>query len=150
MHWHFFATSHGKGVVDGIGGSVKGSVHRKILAGRVVQTVKQVAEIAQDCHTNVIIQYVSADEIAEDKNMLDEQWKHIKTLPGTQKIHSIMSANDGKVRAAEVSTGISHHYTLFGNSKVSPLAPAVASSSISQQNQSDHSSSTAYQDNGSL
>ena len=28
---HFFAKSHGKGVVDGIGGSVKGSVHRKIL-----------------------------------------------------------------------------------------------------------------------
>lgn len=45
-----------------------------------------------------------------------------------------MSANDGKVRVAEVSTGIYHHYTLFENPKTSPLAPAVASSSISQQN----------------
>ena len=98
IHCYFFAKSHGKGVVDGIGGSVKGSMHRKILAGRVIQTAKQVAEIAQESYTNVIIQYVSADEIAEDKNMLDERWKYIKTLPGTQKIHSVMSANDGQVR----------------------------------------------------
>ena len=91
--------------MDGVGGSVKGSVHRKIFAGRVIQTAKQVAEIAQECHTNLIIQYISADEIAEDKKMLDEWWKYIKTLPGTQKIHSVMSANNGKVIAAEVSTG---------------------------------------------
>ena len=32
IHWHFFATSHRKGVVGGTGGSVKGSVHRKNLS----------------------------------------------------------------------------------------------------------------------
>ena len=101
----FFSTSHGKGVVDGIGGSVKGSVHCKILSGRVVHTEKQVAEVAQACHTIVVIKYVSASDITHDKAMLEEWWKNIKTLPRTHKMHSIISTKDGKVKAAEVSTG---------------------------------------------
>lgn len=28
LKWHYFATGHGKGMVDGIGGSVKGAVQR--------------------------------------------------------------------------------------------------------------------------
>lgn len=35
IQWLFCATSHGKGVVDGIGGSVKGSEHCKILSGEL-------------------------------------------------------------------------------------------------------------------
>ena len=105
IQWHFFSTSHGKGVVDGIGGSVKGSVHCKILSGRVVHTEKQVAEVAQACHTIVVIKYVSASDITHDKAMLEEWWKNIRTLPGTHKMHSIISTKDGKVKAAEVSTG---------------------------------------------
>ena len=71
LKWHSFTTSHGKGVVDGIGGSMKGSVHCKILSGRVIQTAKQVAEVAQACHTIVVIKYVSANDITHDKAMLD-------------------------------------------------------------------------------
>ena len=81
IQWHFLATSYGKGVVDSIGGSVKRSAHRKILLGRVTQTAEQVAEVAQACHTNVVIIYVSADDITHDTAMLEEQWKKIKMLP---------------------------------------------------------------------
>ena len=70
---HFFANSHGEGVVDCIGGSVKGSVQCKIFSRRVIQTAKQVAEVAQMCHTNVVIKYVSADDITHNKAML-EKW----------------------------------------------------------------------------
>ena len=30
--WQYFATSHGKGVVDGIGGSAKAGVRRKVMS----------------------------------------------------------------------------------------------------------------------
>ena len=30
--WKFSATSHGKGVVDGVGGKVKSTVRRKVLS----------------------------------------------------------------------------------------------------------------------
>lgn len=35
MTWDFFAPGHGKGAVDGIGGTVKRAVHQRILAGQV-------------------------------------------------------------------------------------------------------------------
>ena len=35
-HWNFFATSHGKGENDGIGGDVKNAVWRKTLQLKVV------------------------------------------------------------------------------------------------------------------
>ena len=34
--WSFFATSHGKGPIDGIGGEVKRSVWREVLKGKAV------------------------------------------------------------------------------------------------------------------
>ena len=111
-------------MVDGIGGSLKGSVHHKILSGRVVQTVKQVAEVAQACYTNVVIKYVSADDITHDKAMLEEQWRNIKTLPGTQKMHSIIPTKDGKVKAAE--------YTLSANVEASQSSQNVSISSSLQ------------------
>jgi hypothetical protein len=30
VNWHFFATSHGKGAVNGVGGSIKRAVHTAI------------------------------------------------------------------------------------------------------------------------
>ena len=30
--WKFSATSHGKGVVDGVGGKIKSSVHKKVVS----------------------------------------------------------------------------------------------------------------------
>lgn len=31
LTWNFFATSHGKGAVDGVGGAIKRLVHRQIM-----------------------------------------------------------------------------------------------------------------------
>ena len=120
IQWHFFATSHGQGVVDGTGGSVKGSVHCKILSGIVIQTAKQVAEVSQVCHTTVVIKYVSADDITHDKAMLEEWWKNIKTVPGTTKMYSI------------ISTGTFKEHTLSANAKASQSSQNVNVSSSLQ------------------
>lgn len=37
VHWHFFATSHGKGSVDGIGGQVKRDAWLAALSGAKIQ-----------------------------------------------------------------------------------------------------------------
>ena len=36
LSWSFFATDHGKGVVDGIGGTLKRDVHKAALAKNIV------------------------------------------------------------------------------------------------------------------
>ena len=60
--------------------------------------------VHQACHTNVVIKYVSANDISHDKAMLEEQWKNIKKLPVNQKMPSIIPTKDGKVTAAEILT----------------------------------------------
>ena len=44
--WKFSATSHGKGVVDGVGGKIKSSVRRKVMG-------KGERIIVQDCESFV-------------------------------------------------------------------------------------------------
>ena len=60
--------------------------------------------------------------------MLDDWWKYIKNLSGAQKIHSIMSANKGKVRAA--GTGIrlfqlEHKFTLHPNVRAAEVSAGI-------------------------
>lgn len=46
--WHFFATSHGKGIIDGIGGTVKRSVWRAVRNGSArASTPYQFYEVAE-------------------------------------------------------------------------------------------------------
>ena len=46
IDWNFFATSHGKGVVDGIGGSTKRMIWNRIRSGRVVNTPRECFEVS--------------------------------------------------------------------------------------------------------
>ena len=36
IEWHYFEANHGKGCVDGIGGTVKHAVYRHVLSKQVV------------------------------------------------------------------------------------------------------------------
>ena len=48
IHWNSFATSHGKGVVDGIGGTVKRAVWRYVRSKQAhITNAMEYAEIAQ-------------------------------------------------------------------------------------------------------
>lgn len=63
--WNFFATSHGKGVVDGIGGSVKRVVWRQILAGKLITTAEEFAETAAKHCPHLKIKFISSTTINE-------------------------------------------------------------------------------------
>jgi hypothetical protein len=45
--WNFFATSHGKRVVDGLGGTVKWSVWRAVKSGSQLKNAKQFYQVAK-------------------------------------------------------------------------------------------------------
>ncbi|CAF1214726.1 unnamed protein product [Didymodactylos carnosus] len=50
--WHFFATSHGKGVVDGIGGSIKRVDWSAVLGGDVCRWAPDFLKIAAENNQN--------------------------------------------------------------------------------------------------
>ncbi len=88
--WNFFATSHGKGAVDGIGGAVKRAVHRHILARRCQPAnAEQFAHCAQEAVPNISVQYISSSDIHASKQKLDEQWEDIRPISGIHGMHHV-------------------------------------------------------------
>ena len=72
LKWNFFATSHGKGVVDGLGGSVKGSVWRHIRSGQAhIPTAEQYTSVAKECDPNVLIHFIPKSSIDNMNAFLD-------------------------------------------------------------------------------
>lgn len=96
MDWSFFATAHGKGPIDGIGGTVKRVVWRRILREQaVINSAKEFAEVASTACPGINILFVSNEEVQAVMKELDEVWseKAPKTIPNTRKYHFFKAIN---------------------------------------------------------
>ena len=88
--WSFFATAHGKGPIDGIGGEVKRQVWRAELQGKiVVRDAEHFADEATHLCPNIFILYCPKDSITEMTAHVRDRWKSCSPLPGTQSFHFI-------------------------------------------------------------
>ena len=87
--WDFFATSHGKGSVNGVGGGVKRGVHQNVMSRQeVVKTAEDYSRVAAEVCPNVTILYITEDEILVCRDLLDSLvFYGSKTLPGTRRMH---------------------------------------------------------------
>ena len=93
--WSFFATSHGKGPIDGIGGEVKRSVWREVLKGKAVfNDAFGFYQVASKLNAKINILYVSQTDIEGLTVNLQKRWDNSKTVVGTQAFHFIKP--DGK------------------------------------------------------
>ena len=86
IQWHFFETNHGKGCVDGIGGTVKDAVYRHVLSKQVVIASPQIfAEYA-----NKICQGISVLFVEDlDLSYHDECRANAQYVKGTLQVHFI-------------------------------------------------------------
>ncbi|KAJ4440626.1 hypothetical protein ANN_08773 [Periplaneta americana] len=90
INWHFFATSHGKGAVNGIGGTVKRNVFDGVRAGRFDPIdAKSFSECARDVSGKTTILFISRNDIENKKKDLDILWNGIEKLPDIHKLHCI-------------------------------------------------------------
>ena len=68
--WHYFEARHGKGPMDGIGGTIKNMVFKKVLSGStVINTPKEFAEFANtvssiSCQTKIYCKSLITSKIA--------------------------------------------------------------------------------------
>ena len=110
--WSFFATSHGKGENDGLGGDVKNAVWRQTMQLKVVvNNLFDFVDVAQKTFPHFkIVAFLSA-EVRKDSEFLQNRYsERSRTLPGTQKFHFI-SIKDGKVVGNFTSPSCSCHGT---------------------------------------
>ena len=104
LSWHFFATSHGKGVVDGIGGVVKRLVWSAILAGEVCRSAVDFIKLAKMKTKKVVLIEITENDINNSKTKLGNIFKTAKTVPETLKTHSVKVVDNDTLEFRYYST----------------------------------------------
>lgn len=117
-NWNFFATSHGKGAVDGIGGMIKHLVWNNIKSRKItIQDAKEFAAAAQNLVKTTII-FVDKSEIESCVLDLDLRFKDILPIPDTHKMHCVRTLQKGIVEISKTSKkrGTTFHFKVSGSS----------------------------------
>ncbi|KAK6175722.1 hypothetical protein SNE40_014117 [Patella caerulea] len=100
LNWNFFATSHGKGPNDGIGGNVKRIVHRLIMArAAVVYDAQTFTEAVKSSKSQINILSVTDADILQRCHELEvhSPWTGLQTFPGTISTHYVRPLENGSV-----------------------------------------------------
>ena len=88
IEWNYFEANHGKGVVDGIGGTVKHAVYSHVLTNRVaIKSPKQFAKYANEILPKI------TDQCGENESMelgyQSECQEKAKKVNRTLKVHCV-------------------------------------------------------------
>ena len=102
IFWKYFATGHGKGVVDGIGGSTKARVKEKVIGkGKrktpvKVENYKDFFELSSKTLPKITYLQVSKEEVEEYVKEYNP-WEGTITLTGVSRMHVAYSCNKSGV-----------------------------------------------------
>lgn len=99
--WHFFATSHGKGPGDGIGGCVKKQAYRASLQNRNnlnITTTEKLYEWATKFFKKIFFDFTSLSEYEKHKKKLQTRFSKAKKITGTRQYHSYRVLNSTTIQ----------------------------------------------------
>lgn len=109
LNWNFFATSHGKGAVDGIGGTVKRNVWMETLSRQeVVTSLEDFCQVAMKKDGKVEVIAVSAEEIkaCADEIALDDIFAASTSVDSIKKMHSVSVLANGEIKCKEFTNKV--------------------------------------------
>lgn len=102
--WNFFATSHGKGPVDGIGGTVKRQVATRVYQRRaVVKDAESFFKCALECCGCINVYFKSASQIADELIEFQPLFNTAPVLPGISSAHELTVADDKEIKMKSYS-----------------------------------------------
>lgn len=123
-NWNFHEAGHGKGIPDGIGGVLKREADRCVRHGADIMNAMAFVKTLQETNISINLYIVQQDEINEIDRKIKLQ--ELKSVPGTMKLHQVITSEYGKIRYRDVScnclekTCIGHtlqDFSFVGNSK---------------------------------
>ena len=95
--WKFSATSHGKEVVDGIGGNVKSIVHSQSMGKRndqnIVQDAKSFCQVARKAMNATEVFLIDKTQVEAQRDT--DPFNGCQTVPGIMSMHIISVGDDG-------------------------------------------------------
>lgn len=103
--WHFFATSHGKGACDGVGGTIKRMAAKASLIHEknCITTAEEFYNWTQTLETDMYFVFCSTNEYQVTNEQLSARFKNLKVIPGTQKFHAFIPQESGNIKCKKFS-----------------------------------------------
>ena len=100
--WSFFATSHGKGAVDGVGAIAKKMVSLAVIQrSAIVNSASDFAMCAEKILKKIKVIYSAESEIPHNiMKMLDARWHQVQSVPNIQSVHHFVPINIGAIDIA--------------------------------------------------
>jgi hypothetical protein len=95
IQWSFFATSHGKGPCDALGGTAKRVVCQRILTQKAfVVDAKTFQEVLTNSGSKIKCTLVCEQEMEKAIEFLGVNllWQKVKVMPGVQNTHHVIPA----------------------------------------------------------
>jgi len=109
VHWNFFCTSHGKGPVDGIGGSVKRYVRNKVSARQCLVKDATTFVAAAAGMSKVVVKEMTSSKLADRNKALNTDLVFAKAsaITGISKVHYMHVVHGNVVPHILTKDGIS-------------------------------------------
>ena len=128
--WNYSATSHGKGAVDGVGGTTKHLATRVIIRRKaIINNADSLLKAVQDITKTklAVIDESKMEEILSDMEILS-LWEKVNAVPGTKHVH--------RVEPSQLNSIKTHFYCEDTSFTIHPLLstknPTVTKSSKKQ------------------
>ena len=120
--WNFFPTSHGKGVVDGVGGLVKSMVSRAVCSRRsVARNASQFCAIVRDSDTQISCSEITSAEVEKMRPNLQLLLDGVCEIKNLQTIHCVKYRDSGLIEIAENNDSKPELIRIKAIDEISPL-----------------------------
>ena len=97
--WNLHEVGRGKGEPDGIGGVLKRIVSQKVLHGNDIKDAASFKEMVEGDTLNISLYYVKPEDVEKKKTLMPS----LKTVPGTMKLHQLITMKPGEIFYRDVS-----------------------------------------------
>lgn len=99
--WNFFASAHGKGACDGIGGVVKRNAYRSTLQNRSEEKITGPLSLfkwAKAYFKSIEFDYCSKEEHKTHAKKLEQRYLTAKTIKNTRQFHQFVPTGKNEIK----------------------------------------------------
>ena len=116
--YDFFVTSHGKGAVDGIGGSVKRGVMAQVTNRReLIKYAKDFVATARKVCPGINIIFIKKSEVEHNIHLLNQDaFSGVRTLNSIRKVHHMEVSNVTSLGLLHFFKFLLEHFLIQNNS----------------------------------
>lgn len=107
IEWHFFASCHGKGPCDGVGGCLKRYAARASLQGTIIRNAHEFCEWAKHL-PNITTEYLSIEEIEEHILEQAQRAEGLQVVSGIATFHAAIPDSESTVLLKRYSESPHH------------------------------------------